>query len=138
MAQLKTESTVNNNEILHAGNSAVIIDSGSDSNGNWIKWSNGRMLCWKNGITWTSGETNSNGSYSYYRGVQTWAFPQTFSSAPMGFASTGYRANNGYGGWASVPPNNISTTSCSIILGVPYLSYSVSTLKFNVFVIGDY
>lgn len=57
-----------------------LLDSGSNSNGSWIKFSNGIMICWH---YWTKSLAiqNSYGNF-YICDMQSWTYPQPFKSQP--------------------------------------------------------
>ena len=83
-----------------------IVESGNNANGNWIKYSDGTMLCWK---TYTFSGLSFNAAWGsvYESATQNFgATPQTFASTPTVFA------NNGNGAHATLEGiNNTSTTS---------------------------
>lgn len=83
-----------------------IIESGSNENGNWIKYADGTMICWKEYAFTTLSFTTTWGSV-YESAIQNFgATPQTFISTPTIFA------NNGNGAHAAIEGiNNTSTTS---------------------------
>ena len=58
----------------------VEVEKGSNNNGNYIKYSDGTMIC-SNKITRTVNITNSYEG-SYYANVQGIYFPKSFTSAP--------------------------------------------------------
>ena len=57
--------------IVGAVADGAIIEEGSNTNGNWIRLSNGLQLCWRNNYSTTpSGD------------IHTWTFPAAFVSNP--------------------------------------------------------
>lgn len=85
--------------------SNILLDFGSNSNGYWMKFGNGLMLCWNYG---TVNDWAINNAYgSLYQGTRTFSFPQTFSEAPMaipGGAKWGSGAS-----WATMSANPTTT-----------------------------
>ncbi len=65
---------------IYQGN-APIIESGSGSNGNWVKYADGTMICY-NRESFTPSSMSAYGSI-YYSNALTWNFPQAFTSAPI-------------------------------------------------------
>lgn len=57
-------------------NDGAVMSSGSNSNGNWIKWADGTMMCYSGGRTVTF--SGNGGSLD-----DTWTFPQSFFSSPQ-------------------------------------------------------
>lgn len=69
-----------------------IVESGSNENGNWIKYADGTMICWATPVV-TVAISNAWGAW-FESPAFTWAFPQEFVVAPCFFATrlTGYGA----------------------------------------------
>lgn len=66
-------------------NNTPIIDSGSNENGNYIKYADGTMICWDR-IRVT--DQAIDGVYgSLYVGTRVITFPVAFVSQPVGFCS---------------------------------------------------
>lgn len=83
-----------------------IIESGSNANGNYIKYADGTMLCWRR-ITFTGIAFNSAWGSVYESASQSFgATPQTFISTPAIFTSVD---NAAYAGVEGI--HNASTTS---------------------------
>lgn len=83
-----------------------IIESGSNANGNWIKYSDGTMFCWRR-ITFTSISFNTAWGSVYESASQSFGdTPQTFISTPAIFTSADSAA---YAGVEGI--HNASTTS---------------------------
>lgn len=90
--------------------SAYIVESGSNSNGDFVKWSDGTMICTAtfNGVV----EYSSYSSSSYiYRGiVSDVKFPQEFSTVPFCFVQ-----NNGANHIIAGQCKSVSTTEIAEI-----------------------
>ena len=71
-------------------NGAPIVDSGSSSNGNWIRFLDGTMICF-NEISATVAATTPIGTI-YYGYAPTISFPQPFISNPV--VTTGLEDND--------------------------------------------
>lgn len=56
------------------------IESGSNENGNWVKYSDGTMICWNN-IRVTD-QAISTAYLSMYQGIRTITFPMEFKNVP--------------------------------------------------------
>lgn len=91
----------------------TICETGSNDNGNYIKFANGIMICY---ATKTTSTVESSGAYSY----GTWTYPVSFAEKPVVFAT----ANNwtGYGTMTKV----LSTASGSLFMST---SIDLSTAK---------
>lgn len=72
--------TVNTNPIWHAGNSNVIEDSGSNENGNYVKFSDGTQICW-NRVSFQATFTSWGNLYSYDYKTKI-PFPADFIERP--------------------------------------------------------
>lgn len=109
-----------------------IIESGSNSNGSYIKFSDGTMICYKS-TTVTAAIDNSWGSvYETSNTVSFGDFPETFISAPIVTVEP-----TGTGCWVE-GLNNTSTTQ----VGNSYLARAVNThsrnYSFNIIAIGKW
>ncbi len=76
---------------------------GSNSNGEYIKYEDGTMMCWGSGSE--SSATFSGTGSVYYRNLSTYTFPATFYAAPQVFVNCAF-ANVGMG-----VARNIGTTT---------------------------
>lgn len=107
LSNLQTEDKTNVvnaiNELLTDVN--TIIESGSNSNGSWIKYSDGTMICWKHFTTTDQAIDNQYGSL--YQKTRNVSFPQTFVSAPVGICSQ-FQWGTG-ATWGSVMSTNVSS-----------------------------
>lgn len=100
LSNLTTPTTDN---LVNAINS--IVESGSNANGNWIKYSDGTMLCWKT-YTFSNLAFNTAWGSVYESAYQEFgATPQTFISTPTIFT------NNGNGAMAGIEGLNNTTTN---------------------------
>ena len=82
-----------------------ICDIGSNSNGEYIKWANGIMICHKY-LRLTGSEQNFNVAYGsvYYNGNSTtWTYPQNFISKPTVVGTAFFKGGLGGYGNASEP-----------------------------------
>lgn len=65
---------------------AVIVESGSNTNGNYVKWADGTMACWAHLIlpmsNWTKNSENAQGLT-----ITNFVLPYTFPSAFKGIPS---------------------------------------------------
>lgn len=77
-----------------------IIESGSNANGNWIKYSDGTMICWHTVLGNTFDCTQSGGTGRYYyvdtnnssENSKQWTYPQAFINVPTVSAQVGSNA----------------------------------------------
>jgi len=105
LSNLTTPTTDN---LVNAINS--IVESGSNANGNWIKYSDGTMLCWK---TYTFSGLNFTTAWGpvYETALQDFgATPQTFISTPTIFANNGNGAMTGIEGINNTTTNSFGRT----------------------------
>lgn len=103
---------------------------GTNSNGSYLKFANGTMICWGSvSISAPSTVNNSIGSYgwSYYEGSSAITFPASFSSLSYRFAGVVGSTNDGFirvdsrlttGLTITMIANNGFSTSCEwIVIG---------------------
>jgi hypothetical protein len=83
----------------------AIIESGSNANGEFVKYADGTMIC--TGSPGSTATTNSAGG-SIYNGTISWTFPATFSSEPTGasIASSSVRWGGNF--------RDVTTTSADV------------------------
>jgi len=88
---------------------AGVIEVGSNSNGTWIKFSDGTMICWHTGTTVTTSKWDIGGYYF----EQIFTFPVPFITYPKVIAA--HIAVNGVV-WASPWDigNGLTPTGCTI------------------------
>lgn len=60
----------------------AVIESGSNANGEFVKFADGTMMCWNYALT-TQSSTTATGSMFRTTAVSTWTFPVTFLVAPV-------------------------------------------------------
>lgn len=60
---------------------SVIVDSGSNSNGSWVKWADGTMVCY--GYFESPLIANQASGAIYISNPETRNFPQPFASTPV-------------------------------------------------------
>jgi len=74
-------------------NNATVYDSGTNTNGNYIRFKNGVMICWHSIVGSTHpNKTRYGNGFFYQQGAysstspenaKTWNFPMTFISSPV-------------------------------------------------------
>jgi len=90
-----------------------IVEMGSNSNGEYVRWGNGLQICWRSvSQTGRAPSTRTTQSLTVYRDFYTWSFPAAFSVAPMvlapnprffsGGSSIAYHMATGYVGSVTV------------------------------------
>ena len=87
------------NEIKSVVNSNA-VESGSNTNGNYIKYENGVMICWKT-TTFNNMVITSQYQGVYYANTGSIAFPQEFIEAPN-IIATPHIAGGGYSMYGGV------------------------------------
>jgi len=99
-----------------------IVDSGSNANGRWVKYSDGTMDCWSSGIVLGSVVDSGAGSYpgltgffDRYYAICTWTYPQAFIIAPVVVANHSSNYHDSFGGVSN--PTTVTTTSVGLIAG---------------------
>lgn len=98
-------NTINKSNLVGAINS--IIESGSNANGNWIKYGDGTMICTKN-ITLTTAITASWGALYESGELSLGQFPVPFISKPIVSIT-----NNGVAGRGAIIEASWGTTTTS-------------------------
>ena len=107
-----------------------VEDTGSNANGNWIKYTNGVMICW----TTKQGESHANATrydeaFFYQQGAysstspensKSWTYPVEFISAPTVNAVVGSSAHT------ITSVNSVSETSMGASCVTPYAVDSVT------------
>lgn len=95
MHKYKLMAVAKINSNLYIGNTGYtlgeIISSGSNSNGNWIKYGNGIMICWHQitGSQFSSRTSAGTGAYYYEddnsatENLKEWIYPVEFVSTPV-------------------------------------------------------
>jgi len=88
---------------------AGIFDSGTNSNGSWIRYVDGTMECWGRNSSLVNGSPGQYPSLLYYKSV-TVTFPQPFISLPTVTSAIEANGNDGMGG------NVGSVTNISVVV----------------------
>ena len=90
-------------------NNAHVVDSGSNTNGNWVKFYDGTQICWHR---WTSSNTSSHsdGNGMWRSGHINKTHAQAFTSTP----SVSWSALGDWRTW--IGPDVVSTTSCNGVI----------------------
>ena len=94
MATTKGTSTTNGYSQSYINDNVGVVDSGSNSNGNWVKFSDGTMICYRT-ITGSTSLTATWGSIYYKEITTTYSFAKTFTAAPCLHLSIVATGNNG-------------------------------------------
>ena len=64
-------------------NRPYIVESGSNTNGSYTKWSNGDMICTLNIKVKDQAISSQYANTALYFGIRTWTFPVAFSEPPV-------------------------------------------------------
>ncbi|WP_107841218.1 phage tail protein [Metasolibacillus meyeri] len=72
---------------INAVNNGIVVESGNNANGSYIKYANGTLMCYH---TLFLGEQTANTLYA-----TQWLLPATFVIQPMAFANVRYGSSNG-------------------------------------------
>lgn len=70
----------------------AVIERGSNANGEYVKFADGTMICWKKSLNIANTDLTSfalMGSIALYLGVYDWTLPVTFSSEPTAMSLGG-------------------------------------------------
>ena len=90
---------------------APVIESGSNANGNYVKWADGTMIC--NHIKAAGGNVNTAEGSIFTTPSTSWVFPVPFVSAPVVVVNE----VSGVGGcWGGLGTSSASTTGTSFML----------------------
>jgi hypothetical protein len=112
-----------------------IYDSGTNSNGSWIRYTDGTMQCWQQGVTYIP--VNINLTFAYSSAAQSGSFPQSFISTPAFLHSSG--SQGAYGIQWTAMNGAFNTTSFSgIQILAPPASGGVGFGTFNWQAIGKW
>ncbi|WP_287408692.1 hypothetical protein [Oceanithermus sp.] len=60
----------------------AVVESGSNADGNWVKFADGTMVCWFNDQIVPTKQSSTTQGLTIYRGYFSWTFPQPFIGAP--------------------------------------------------------
>lgn len=80
---------------------------GSNTNGQWVKFPDGTMICW--GSKDVTSSTSATSAYFKYYGTATATFPQTFYSGPTVVSNIQKAAH-----YWNTTVTSISTTGCTV------------------------
>lgn len=94
----------------HAINFDVVHSHGSNSNGSWIRFTNGIQICWFNDTGSINASTTTGTQTSW--NSKAFTFPAAFNAVPM-IASDAFR-NGGSLGWTAIQER--SATGCSVYI----------------------
>lgn len=97
-----------------------VTETGSNANGNWIKYEDGTMICWNHMEVTDQAINNAYGSL--YQGTRTIYFPVEFVAVPSVHCSLFHWGNGA--SWGCV--NNASTAETTI-RGIDIASRSTGT-----------
>ena len=115
------------------GNDSAIVESGSNSNGDYIKYSDGHMECYKTIIVTGINITNKWGALYESSAIQLGNFAQTFKERP----TVSLSKSDGQGCWVQVH-DNISTTSAGRCYVASATSRSNASLTFEIIAKGKW
>lgn len=90
----------------------AIIESGSNANGEYVRYADGTQICWR--YDTTDYTTSNSGGGFFNSGMQSYTFPATFVNPPQVFPSA-YYASTGSFSWAG-PVRNITSSGCTLTL----------------------
>lgn len=108
-----------------------IVESGSNTNGSYVKYVDGTMICWKT-ISKTINITNGWGNmYESTSAVALGNWPATFYAKP----TTNVTKTAGQGSWLELV-QNISTTSCGSTYVVSAVNRSNASVTLDIIGIG--
>ena len=128
--------TINNQSILGEGNinDSAIVESGSNSNGDYIKYSDGHMECYKTIIVTGINITSQWGNlYENSNDIWLGNFAQTFKERP----TVSLTKSDGHGCFIQVH-DNISTTSAGRCYVASATSRSNASLTFEIIAKGKW
>lgn len=110
---------------------ANIVESGSNSNGSYVKYADGTMICWKT-LAKTTNITNGWGSlYESSSSISLGDWAEAFYSKPTVNATK----TSGQGSWLELV-QNISATSCGSTYVVSAVSRSNASITIEIIGIG--
>lgn len=97
----------------------IISESGSNSNGYYVRFADGTQICWH--TKYTTNLIDTPHGNVYYSGSDIWTFPASFKIPPKFFSNVESAA--GYS-WAGLGADAVSTTSASFAVFSPVKSYA--------------
>ena len=114
-----------------SGAGGGVLDTGSNTNGNWIRYENGVMQCWHDWTQQLALDT-AYGGIGLYQGSGLWTFPQAFISPPNVSVGMAKWASGASWGQVANPP----TTTQVAIRALDTASRAVDTVTFMASAIG--
>lgn len=102
----------------------AIIESGSNANGNYVKYADGTMICWGTKAAPTISAWSGSGT-TFYSQLSSFSFPATFASTPTGHLT--FSDNSVSGRAARLGAFNFSTTGVNTIYLVTTVSGASTT-----------
>lgn len=140
--KLKNNTYIDSTGIIHEKellsiiiNNSAIYDSGANSNGSYIRYKNGIMICYhsilKSNVAFTK---NTSGTYYFinenYEHLYDWTYPQQFIGVPKVITTV---SSSGY---VNACCGNISRTAARVLSTT---NYNTSTnITFNMVAIGKW
>lgn len=108
------------------------IESGSNENGNWIKYSDGTMICWNviSGSIFDCTQSAGNGRYYYtdtnndVENSKRWTYPVEFKSGTLPAVSIGVSSS-------AYTVSSVGGVTASWCIGYCVTSYPVDGIEFN-------
>lgn len=135
------ENLPSTNTPLNAINLTKITDSGSNANGNYIKFQDGTMICWHviigNQFNCTNRYTGMSDSFFYQdsnsgaENLKSWTFPQAFYSTDKLETNATVQS----AAYSMTAVGNLSATSCTYYCCLPYPVQNI-TFKWHLMAIG--
>ena len=98
-----------------------IVESATNSNGRYIKYSDGTLICWARKVETNIAIDTAYGSL--YHGTYTWVYPATFNTIPIVTCSL-FRWGN-TAGWGSVAES--PTVTSAVLRGTDVISRASGT-----------
>ena len=105
-----------------------IVESGSNANGHYTKFSNGFMICMKNEMDISHTGTSTLGGASVHYGSATWTFPVAFTT-PITCIATA--RDSGSGVFGAEIDGDMETTGVKITVYGGNTSYKANVVAFG-------
>lgn len=118
LSDIEARSVVATGDVVISGH--PIIDSGSNANGQWLKFADGTMVAWVN-VTMRNIAFNAYAG-GWYLGSYTWTFPVAFTAAPV-VACGQFK----WGSGASIPLSRGATTTTATLSGMDAVARASGT-----------
>jgi hypothetical protein len=117
---------------LEAQIAAMQIMSGSNANGNWIKFPDGTMECWIISLPSSTNGSSGSGTPCNRFGVATWTYPSQFIAPP--FVSCGMSTASTVD-TADGAPSSVTNIS-AVLIAFYYSPAGASTIALRGYAIG--